>query len=274
MRSHKKPPVNLAKLTRALVLDRAQSASVHACVQAAISNAASIRDIITPELWQALNQLGIKLAEVGQRPQGVARAKLREICQLVVDETQRVSGAAERTMLHDEGWQFFRIGGWLERAIDTLAVLQALFGLEGRKLLGRIEDETDLIALLRVLCSLDAYRRTYRSRAYLGRVITLMLGQPENPSAVTHCLRHLRLALASLETQRDAGPANRLLDELTRLEQASGSLDPTNILTHDDCDLLGDLREQVQSLHSRLEDTYFSHQHAYTLEGQTTLAFR
>jgi len=274
MRAHKTPPPDLAKLTRALVLDLQHPASVHACVQSAIRNAAGIRDIITPELWQALNQLGIKLAEVGKQPQAVSRGRLREICQLVVDETQRVNGAAERTMLHDEAWQFFRVGSWLERAIDTLAVLQNLVGPDGRKLLGRIEDETDLIALLRVLCSLDAYRRTYRSRAYLGRVITLMLGHPHNPSAVAHCLRNLRLALANLEAHRDVGPANRLRDELARLEEAGRSLDPANILTRDDTDILGELRQQVEGLHSRLEDTYFSHQHSYTIDGQTTLALR
>lgn len=274
MRSHQTPPPDLAKLTRALVLNVQQPASVHACVRAAITNAAAIRDIITPELWQALNQLGIKLADADKRPQSISRARLREICQVVVDEAQRVSGAAERTMLHDEAWQFFRVGGWLERAIDTLAVLQALVGPEGRKLLGRIEDETDLIALLRVLCSLDAYRRTYRSRAYLDRVIKLMLGHPHNPSGVSHCLQHLRQALANLEAHRDVGPANRLHDELTRLEEASHSLDPTNILTREDCDVLGELRQQVEGLHSRLEDTYFSHQHAYTTDGQITLAFR
>jgi uncharacterized alpha-E superfamily protein len=274
LRSHKTPPPDLAKLTRSLVLDPKHPASVHACVQSAIRNAAGIRDIITPELWQALNQLGIKLADAGKRPQAVSRTRLREICQLVVDEAQRVNGAAERTMLHDEAWQFFRVGSWLERAIDTLAVLQALVGPEGRKLLGRIENETDLIALLRVLCSLDAYRRTYRSRAYLGRVITLMLGHPHNPSAVAHCLHNLRNALTHLEAHRDVGPSNRLLDELTRLEQAGRDLDPTNILTRNDCDILGDLRQQVEDLHSRLEDTYFSHQHAYTTDGQIPLAFR
>jgi uncharacterized alpha-E superfamily protein len=101
-----------------------------------------------------------------------------------------------------------------------------------------------------------------------------MLGHPDNPSAVAHCLRQMRDALASLETQRDVGPANRLFDELTRLEQTGCNVNPENILAPDSLDVLGDLRRQVDGLHSRIEDTYFSHQHAYSLDGQATLAFR
>jgi len=274
MLARKTPPDNLPHLTRALVLDAQLPASVHACVRAAINNAAGIRDILTPELWQALNQLGLKLAEAGPKPKNISRTRLREVCQLVVDETQRAAGAAERTMLHDEAWQFFRIGGWLERAIDTLAILHALVGPEGRKLLGRIEDETDLTALLRVLCSLDAYRRTYRSRTYLDRVIALMLGHESNPSAVAHCLRRLHYALANLQTHRDVGPTNPMQEELTQLTQAVKALDPAHILAREEHDLLGDLRRQVEGLHSRLEDTYFSHQHTFASDDQTTLSFR
>jgi uncharacterized circularly permuted ATP-grasp superfamily protein/uncharacterized alpha-E superfamily protein len=274
MIKRKTPPANLPDLTRALVLDQEQPASVHACVRAAINNAAGIRDIITPELWQALNQLGLKLAEVGEQPKNISRTRLREICTLVVDESQRVSGAAERTMLHDEAWQFFRMGGWLERAVDTLAVLHALLGPEGRQLLGHIEEEADLTALLRLLCSLDAYRRTYRSRTYLDRVVALMLGHAANPSAVAHCLAHLRLALANLQTHRDLGPANPLMEELARLEEAGKNLDPASVLTPTDNDLLGELRKQVEGLHQRLEDTYFSHQHIYAQNEQTSLVFR
>lgn len=274
MRTRKTPPANLPDLTRALVLDRAQPASVHSCVSAAISNAAGIRDILTPELWQALNQLGLKLAEVGAQPKSTSRTRLREICALVVDETQRVCGAAERTMLHDEAWQFFRAGIWLERAVDTLAILEALLGPEGRLLLGHIEEEADLTALLRLLCSLDAYRRTYRSRAYLDRVVALMLGHTANPSAVAHCLARLRLALTNLQAHRDLGPANPLTEELSRLEQACQNLDPAKVLAAKGNDLLGELRQQVEGLHQRLEDTYFSHQHLYTQSEQTALEFR
>ncbi len=268
------PPPDLPDLNRALVLDHTQPASVHACVRSALNNAAGIRDIVTPELWQALNQLGLRLMDVGARPKNVSRARLREICQFVVEETQRVSGAAERTMLHDEAWQFFRIGSWLERAIDTLAILQALVGPEGRQLLGRLEQETDLIALLRLLCSLDAYRRTYRSRAYLGRVISLMLGHAGNPSAVSHCLTHLRFALTNLQSHRDLGPANPVIDELALLEAACKHLDPDKVLATDNSDLLGDLRRQVEALHQRLEDTYFSHQHTFAMGEQTIIEFR
>ncbi|HVU38312.1 MAG TPA: circularly permuted type 2 ATP-grasp protein, partial [Opitutales bacterium] len=273
MRGREKPPADLPDVTRALVLDRTRPGSVHTCVRAAIENAAGIRDILTPELWQALNQLGLKLDEASARPGNVSRTRLREVSALVVDEIQRVSGAAERTMLHDEAWQFFRAGGWLERAIDTMAILQSLLGPEGRQMLGRIEEEADLSALLRVLCSLDAYRRTYHARAHLDRVAALMLAHPGNPSSVAHCLGRVRLALANLQAQRDLGPANPLMEALSRLEEACKNLAPESGLSADSSDRLGELRAQVEGVHQRLEDAYFSHQHFYAAGEQTSLEF-
>ncbi|MGA2052557.1 MAG: circularly permuted type 2 ATP-grasp protein [Opitutales bacterium] len=267
----KTPPKDLASLTRALVLDPELSASAHACVRSAISNAAAIRDIVSPELWQVLNQLGLQLENLGKPASGQSRPRLREISQLVVDECRRAAGVAERTMLHDEAWQFYRVGTRLERAIDTLNILHSLLGPEARAELGRLEQETDLIALLRLLCSLDAYRRSYRSRAYLERVVALMLRNPANPSAVAHCLRQLRLSLANLETHQDFGAAQALLQELDALSEACETLDPARILATGSPDLLGNLRRQVAGLHPHLEDTYFSHQHFYSQKKQTQL---
>jgi uncharacterized circularly permuted ATP-grasp superfamily protein/uncharacterized alpha-E superfamily protein len=266
------PPKDLVNQTRALVLDPNVRASVHACVHSAIANASSIRDIVSPELWQVLNNLGLQL----QNPGNVSRspARLGEICQLVVDETRRAAGVAERTMLHDEAWQFFRVGSRLERAIDTLSILHALLGPEGRAEIGRLEQETDLIALLRLLCSLDAFRRTYRSRTYLERVVALLVRNPANPSAVAHCLRQVRLSLANLESHHDLGVADNLQRELDRLGEACETLDPARVLANQGPDFLGDLRRQVEGLHSRLEDTYFSHQYQYAHREQTLIEFR
>jgi uncharacterized circularly permuted ATP-grasp superfamily protein/uncharacterized alpha-E superfamily protein len=271
--ARKTPPKDLASLTRALVLDPHLSASAHACVRSAISNAAAIRDVVSPELWQVLNQLGLQLETLGNPARGHPgpRPRLREISQLVVDECRRAAGVAERTMLHDETWQFYRVGTRLERAVDTLNILHALLGPAGRAELGRLVQETDLIALLRLLCSLDAYRRAYRSRAYLERVVALMLSNPANPSAVAHCLRQLRLSLANIQTHHDLGAPHALLQEIDGLGQACETLDPARILATGSPDLLGDLRRQVAALHPRLEDTYFSHQHFYSQKLQTML---
>ncbi len=265
------PPKDLASLTYALVLDSNLHASAHACILSAISNAASIRDVVSPELWQVLNQLGLQLEKLGNA-RGQSRARVRETCQLVVDETRRAAGVAERTMLHDEAWQFFRVGTRLERAIDTLSILHTLLGPAGRAELGRLDQETDLIALLRLLCSLDAYRRAYRSRAYLERVVALLLRNPANPSSVAHCLRQLRVALANLQFHQDRGAADSLQRELDRLGDVCETSDPVRILAPTGGpDLLGDLRRQVEGLHPRLEDTYFSHQHLYAQKAQTLL---
>jgi uncharacterized alpha-E superfamily protein len=272
MPAQESPPKDLGELTRALILDPELSASVHSCLRSLIHNATAIRDIVTPEFWQVLNQLSMRLETLSRGARGLSRLRLREICQLVVDELQRAIGAAERTMLHDEAWQFFRVGICLERAIDTLIILHELLGPKGRALLGRLQEETDLSALLRLLCSLDAYRRTYRSRAYLERVVALMLSDGDNPSAVAHSLRRIRSSLASLQAHHDTSATSPLLREIERLAGEFANLNPARVLATKGPDVLGDLRHQVEGLHQRLEDTYFSHQYRHARTEQITLA--
>jgi uncharacterized alpha-E superfamily protein len=269
--SAKSAPKDLGALTRALVVDRNLPASVHSCVRAVLHNAGAIRDIITPEWWQVLNQLGLELEAVGPRWKGMSRPRLREICQMVVDESHRAVGVAERTMLHDDAWQFFRAGAWVERAVVTLIILHTLLGPEARATLGRLEKETDLTALLRLLCSLDAYRRIYRSRTYLERVAALMLREPGNPSSVAHCLRRLHLALANLQMHSQVEAVSPLVAEIELLAQACERLDPAQVLAADGPDMLGVLRGQVEGLHLRIEDTFFSHQHLYSRKEQVML---
>ncbi len=265
-----------AALTSRLILNAAEPASVHACVRAACANADSIRDHLTPEFWHALHGLSSRLAETSANPPD-DRAGLSEIARSVVDEVARATGTADRTLLHDDAWHFYRIGAFIERALSTLILLECV--LKAHRPGAR--EEADLTALLRLLCSLDAYRREYRSRPYSDRVARLILHNPHNPTSVAYCLGCIISAIRDL-ARRDHGLHTPLATHAEDILAAIDQLPFQTLFPHpgrkpapsalaEREQRLRALRRDLETLHQRLEDTYFSHQQPYAAEEQFTL---
>ncbi|WP_269541448.1 circularly permuted type 2 ATP-grasp protein [Cerasicoccus fimbriatus] len=279
----KRPPRDTLKFSTQLVLDPNESASVSACVLSAQFNLGAVRGAISPECWQTLRELVIYLNN--QSRARISRSQLREVSDRVVSEAARFQGLAERTMLHDDAWQFYRIGGFLERALGVLYLLEV--ALPRAAELYRIDDEesTDLTALLRLNASLDAYRREYRSRAYLDRVARLLLLSPNNPSSVNFCLRNVRYALGTLSIsgERDVGEGvvanfDALIDYLEALPITQMFPSPVPGLDAGGTEeaeehprvhpeyikkQLTALTKEVEQIHENLEDVFFSHQFVY-----------
>jgi len=275
----KKPPADLSAFTRKLVLDASIPASIAACVRMAQANLGAVRSAISPECWLTLRELVIFL-DVKSRAE-VTHALVRETGEAVVGEVARFHGVAERTMLHDDGWQFFRIGGFIERAVGALYLLEVALPRAAEAYHDQDEESTDLTALLRLCSALDAYRREYRSRAYLDRVAGLLLLSPNSPASVNFCLRNIRYGLGTLsitgELNAGAGvqqTVDKILASLAALPldsmfpspvpelDAAGAtspaftIDPRLIRQQ-----LHGVTEQLENLHEQIEDLFFSHQY-------------
>ena len=283
----KTPPKDTLTMTRALVLRADEPSSILSSATAAYLGAQHIRDSISPEVWQVLSEFYWFLQEAAEKPKA-SHTRLREICQRVVDDAARLAGTADRTMLHDDSWQFFRIGSFVERAQGTATVLREVLAWVAANREEGNTDEADLTSLLRLLTSLDAYRREFRSRAYLERVVHLLLQNACNPSSVSHCLRQLRYALGTLSIS-DVKGSPSTLDEsvnkvITRVERLPlDRLMPSSVrdLDHGEREtsgprpemkfILESLSRELELLHEQFEDTYFSHQTEFYPDRQLPL---
>jgi len=281
----KRPPSDTLPLSRSLLLDAGEGASVRTCIDLARRLFESVREILSPECREVLEEIALGLAA---RTRGRAsRARLRQVGETVVSEVARFNGTAERTMPHDDSWQFYRIGMFCERAVGTLLVLQVALPKIARGYRATDEENADLTALLRLLGSLDAYRRTYRSRAYVDRVAELMVHGSYNPSSVGFSLRNLHYAIGTLSTggQRQPGEGLRreldaLLGELDRFSLKRGLFGsggrpeawdvderPPDAFDADRIESeLERLTHAVEAIHHRIEDVFFSHQEAFARE--------
>ena len=189
-------------------------------------------------------------------------------------------------MPHDDTWQFYRVGIFFERAVGALAVLKVAMPRVVEAYHEVDEESADLTALLRLLGCLDAYRREFRSRAYVDRICSLMLQAKHVPSSVNFCLRNLDYAIGTLSYNEARALGSDLSDQIHGLLQVladfplaqspmdevgwldAGELPPKS--AQHSAEFVGEafagLAEQVEALHERLEDIFFSHQDVFARE--------
>lgn len=268
-----KPPTDTLSFSRSLLIDLGEGASVRSCVEMARNGLESVREMISPECREVVEELSLylKSASFGR----ISRKRLRELCERVVSEVARFSGTAERTMPHDDAWQFYRIGRFFERAMGTLLLLEVALPNIVESYRDMDEENADLTALLRLLGSLDAYRRTYRSRAYIDRIAQLILTASANPSSVSFCLRNLQYAIGTLSISGERNLGQHLLSDIDRLIDNLDAVSFINQKQMDYTDIpsLSELPDsekveaelhqwthQLETIHAKIEDVFFSHQ--------------
>jgi uncharacterized circularly permuted ATP-grasp superfamily protein/uncharacterized alpha-E superfamily protein len=267
-----------AELTRELLLDESDPASVKACFNSIRFNAQSIRSFITPELWRSTLQ-GADLFP--SSPRSLKGTLLRDFIESVVRSGDSIYGVAHRTLLHDAGWHFLNTGMHLERGLNHVVILAEVMPHIAKRQLQHLRDDSDLTALLRLLGALDAYHRNYRSRAYLDRVAELLWKTPACTSSIVYAARSIESALASIGQVSKTDITNRRLFKETgdfirwiqglplerifpaRAVELDKGLTRTNLTASETIReaeaCLGRMQAYFESTHDRLENRFFSH---------------
>lgn len=277
--NRKQPPRNTQPYAYSLLFEPSNSGSVFSSLKAAEVNAGSIREAISPEFWQAIKDLVNSL----HRDKKLAKTSDEIVqCQEILNAADSLWGTGERTLLHDAGWAFFRFGAYMERFEIHLGVLRSILPRAVKNQIRHQADDTDLTSLLRLLGSLDAYRREYRSRAYLDRLVRLFWSSSHCPSSLRFCCERMKEQCALIMPLR----SKRYQILFERLDQLSASLESLplqnifpgrasdldkgattrrvlrkNVIQHLDEDC-GSLQNGLAAIHAGLEELIFYHKAA------------
>jgi uncharacterized alpha-E superfamily protein len=215
-----------------------------------------VRGTINSGMWRELNMLYIQLSDpnfsrmAGDSPHEFYMAVERGSCLF--------QGVCDATLNHDEGWQFIRLGKYLERAEKTLRILDIQYHL-----LHDLDSPTDLPlanllwgAVLRSCRAYEAYQRIYVGRIESEHVVEFLLLHPQFPRSVRFCLQSASEALAAIEgltTGRKLSEADR------ELGLVLGDLryrDIEEIMTKDLHEFLGGLHKQCGMVSRALQRRY------------------
>ncbi|WPC03536.1 alpha-E domain-containing protein [Pseudomonas benzenivorans] len=196
-------------------LDADNPASIYCCLQAARTNAHAVRGRITGDVWENINATWLEIRGISE--QGLGRFGISRFCEWVKERSHLFRGATFGTIMRGDPYHFVCLGIFIERADNTLRLLDARY-----EMLGEDIDEIDgrparsyyqWTALLRALSSFEAFAEIYRGSPGARKVSELLLLRPEVPRSLRACMDELNRTLANLPGE-NARPAQRLAAEL------------------------------------------------------------
>jgi uncharacterized alpha-E superfamily protein len=166
-----------------------------ASVSAARENARAIREVVSIECWEVINELYLWMrgdearTEYAQHRYGFYR-HIRRAAQLCL-------GLFPHTMLHDAPLDFIGLGVQLERVGQTARVLDVHHHAFKRLPTGHQVVETSLwLSLLRICSGFEAFMKRNQGKVTGDAVAAFLLFEPAFPRSIRHGLESARRLLA------------------------------------------------------------------------------
>jgi uncharacterized alpha-E superfamily protein len=232
-------PLGRGEVARLLTLDTDSPASVVSCVARARERAWTMRDVVSTEMWEALNSFYLLLGRYDL--QAALRTGPYSVYQEVKEHCALFWGLVDRTMLRDEGRAFLEAGGRIEEADMILRMLRVAIPT------GSLDDghETEALALLHAVGGFQAYRRAVRHAPTVGPVLRFLLFDSAYPGSVASSVDALAAALSAADAQPRSSPPvlrlGRLIADLElqrRAPDAGGAIEDTLERVQDELELV------------------------------------
>jgi len=213
---------NEKNVVRFLTFDSKNPNSILSCVQQARENARTVREIISSEMWEAINSV-YHLVEKHHRKRSID--DLQEFFVQVRNANHLFTGLIENTMSHNEGWHFARIGRMLERADKTARMLDVKYFLllPTPDYFDSPYDTVEWGALLKSVSGFEMYRKQFHRVNYRDVAHFLIL-DPCFPRAIHFCIHTATHSLSHIIDTLDVKVSAQ--EEMDKLR---ATLDDTHI---------------------------------------------
>jgi uncharacterized alpha-E superfamily protein len=218
------PVADSANVTEFLAFDLRNPASILSCVYAARENARMIRDQISVEMWETINELHLFLKS--QTTAAVWAGGPQEFFAKINRASHLFQGLTASTYSRSEGWEFIQFGKYIERADKTTRILDVKYHilLPSATDVGGAVDTAQWQAVLRSASALEAYRRYYVRDILAWKAAEFLIFSESFPRSIHFCVAQvdefLRRILGDTGTRARSTAARasrRLLGELQSL---------------------------------------------------------
>ncbi|MBR23007.1 MAG: hypothetical protein CMF57_11310 [Leifsonia sp.] len=213
-----------------LAVDRSHPASIAYSIGAARENARRAREVVSTELWEALNTTRARM------PRRVANDKVHEFFGWVRERSALAVGIVESSSSRDESWSFFTLGRSLERADMTARLLATRSLTEA--------SGPSWTTILRSCGAYEAYLRTYRGVPSATNAAEFLLLDRLFPRSILYSVTRAENCLRDIEP-RGTGRAGVGDAALRQLGQIRSELEYRPI--HD---IIDDLQRHMDAVQS------------------------
>ena len=247
---------DLQSMAQKHVFDNLSPASVTFCINGARENARQVREEISSEQWQRLNRLFHQMHSPNAQTQFTA--SINDTLASVVDGIHLFQGVGDSTMIHGQGWQFIRLGRYLERAYATATMLEVyqadLFNPQERENTGY--QYLEMVGLLRCCTAFEAYCQVYTADVAPDRILEFLLLNRDFPHAIRYCVDTIRSAIDSIQHTGGRRSPDELTAGMGRLHAMLGYTTISEIISGDTAAFLHNIREQCLRIHELIYRYY------------------
>ncbi|WP_255670732.1 alpha-E domain-containing protein [Blastopirellula sediminis] len=240
-----------------LTFDRNNPNSILSALIDARENARSIREVISAEMWEHLNNFYLMVKDVG-RAGGVSEEQL-VFYEQIRASGQHFIGITDATMTHGEGWHFGQCGRFMERADKTSRILDVKYYilLPSPQHVGTPFDELQWSALLRSASAFEMYRQRY-GRINPANIVNFLVLDREFPRAILHCLSRANDSLHAITGSDPESFSNLPEQRLGQLRASLAFTSADDIVNRGMHEFVDDMQRRVNAVGLALSNTFFT----------------
>lgn len=183
------------------LLDRSNPTSIQATIEAARTNARTLRPLISTEMWMQMNVFHRDIGAI--KAEDLRGDHLTRLCSRLKEGVQAHTGITEGTFFRDQGWNFYQLGRLIERADQTTRLLDIKYHLlqpRGHEE-KRLADQTQWSGVLRAAAGYHAFRRVAPAGFESVDVVSFLLSDRSFPRSVALCVSQTEWHLMQLRSR-------------------------------------------------------------------------
>jgi len=255
---HYKEP-NERNVTKFMIGDENNQSSILSCLAQTRENMRTSRDIIPTEAWEQVNDLYLFVKN--KMSAGITKRNRYDFLSKIILGCQQITGITAGTMSRDTGYNFLRMGCFLERADMTSRILD----VRSANLLPKPGEDNNLVpnpalnpfdniqwmSVLKSLTAYQMYRQHLRLRVRGEDVLKFLLQDNEFPRAVSYCLNIVETCLSGLPRNDSS------LRNIARLQRQIQSANLKELAHHGLHEFIDELQIGLAHVHDAIANAYF-----------------
>jgi uncharacterized alpha-E superfamily protein len=241
-----------------LTFDQDYPSSIISSLSRARENARTIREVISSEAWEQLNEFYhfVKGASLNSQ---TTNDFLTGFFSAIKHHSHMFNGIVDATMSRNVGWHFTNLGRLLERADKTSRLLDVKYFtlLPSVQDVGTTLDDLQWSAVLRSVSGFEMYRKRYHTIT-VRRLVEFLILDNEFPRSVRFCIEWADRSLHAISGSPLGSFANLADQRLGRMKAELAYGDVEQIIRGGLHEFVDGLQSRLNAVDEAIHETFFS----------------
>ena len=243
---------------RFLVFDLENHNSMFSSISKARENARTVREKITKESWEKINEVYLTFQEAISQ-EFWKEEDPRKFIADVKYRIQLLYGISDNSVARTEGWYFLRLGQFLERADKTSRILDVKYHilLPSPNEVGTTLDILHWMALLKSVSGFNIYRQIY-GNINPSNIVEFLVLNKYFPRSIFFCITEAQNCLHRLSNTPIQGFGNQAEKQVGMLQSQLEYYEVNDVISLGLHEFLDDLQLKINHISDAIRSSFFT----------------